>query len=89
MEYEFYDHTFDPLMADYVAKCDFPGCEWSTKIKLHPGVGLKIGDLVYLDPENETFGRCMKCKRHSLRIIMAPETAETAKPKGFWRIPTE
>lgn len=89
MEYEFYDHHHDPLVGDYDVACDYPGCGWTAIVKLHMGAGMKVGDLVYKDPENEVFGRCVKCKRHSLRITKAPPPPELPKPVGFWKIPTE
>lgn len=79
----------DPLKGDFVARCSWDGCGWETKLKLNLGAGLKVGDPVYRDPENQFFGRCMRCKRHSLVITQAPEPPGPKKPKGFWKIPTE
>jgi hypothetical protein len=87
MEYEFIDRHIDPLLSDYEAACDYPGCGWTTKVRMHSGVGLKVGDLVYRDPENEVFGRCVKCKRRSLRITKVPPQESPPDPKGFWKLP--
>jgi hypothetical protein len=89
MEYESIDHTIDPLMADYETACSYPGCGYTAIIKMHPGAGVKVGDLVYRDPEREAFGRCVKCKRYSMKVTKAPTPPLPPSPKGFWKIPTE
>ena len=77
----------DPLIGDYEAKCSF--CGFEAKLELLMSMGLKVGDLVYRDPENERVGKCNRCKRYTLEIIKAPPGPEPASPEGFWRIPTE
>lgn len=77
----------EALEEDYEAACSH--CGWKCKLRLHGGCALQHGDPVYADPSNGTFGQCLKCKRHSLKITGVPVRAQAQSPKGFWKIPTE
>jgi hypothetical protein len=76
----------EKLEGEYEARC--PHCGWTTKLQLHTGCGLNIGDSAYLDPSHGVSG-CLKCKRSVLVITRVPPPSELPSPKGFWKIPTE
>lgn len=76
----------DPLQGDYEASCKH--CGWTTKLRLNLGAGLKIGDKVYADPDNQFFGRCNRCRRHGLYITQSPEREIDTNRQGFWRVPS-
>jgi hypothetical protein len=50
---------------------------------------LQIGDRVYRDPGNPSFGKCIRCKRRELTITSIPEREAPEGPPGFWKVPTE
>jgi hypothetical protein len=42
-----------------------------------------------MDPTNQFYARCPKCKRHNMEIIKVPTFAKQTAPKGFTKVPTE
>lgn len=86
MPYATVEKYQEKLEGDYEARC--PTCGWTTKLRLHTGCGLNIGDTAYNDSSHGVSG-CLKCKRTSLVITKVPAPPVPPSPKGFWKIPTE
>lgn len=80
------NHAPDPLSGTYSAKCT--SCGWGAAYKLNLSAGLKVGDTLYRDPQNENFGKCRSCKRYKMQITAVPPGPSPNPPKGFWKVPT-
>jgi hypothetical protein len=79
----------DPLDGDYEAACTHPGCGWTNKFRMQANL-LNTGDSIPRDPTNGEFGKCRKCKRHSLTVTKVPaRVLTTPGHPGFWKVPTE
>lgn len=81
------DPRADPLTGVFRTACTH--CKREATIRLDLGMGLKVGDDVYRDPERSHVGRCTNCKRHTMKIIEAPYKTETPSNTGFWKVPKE
>jgi hypothetical protein len=79
----------NPLFVEYTLTCTFPGCGWKRKIEQAQSAGWKEGDMIPEDPSHPDVTRCMKCKRHMMKVTGAPPLPPPTKSVGWTRIPTE
>jgi uncharacterized protein (DUF2249 family) len=77
----------DPFKLPSKATCSF--CKKETNILLASCMNLKVGDAVYRDPENVSFGRCPQCMRYKLVVSFVPTFTEEPVATGFWKMPVE
>ena len=78
----------DPnLNGTVTARCDYCGFEHT--ITVIRAMKLKVGDPIYTDPTNDEFGRCKRCRRHTLKVTTAETFISHNKPQGFWKVPTD
>jgi len=78
----------DQFTGQYTLACQHEGCGHMRIIKHFVSAGLKIGDMVPQSPAEPDFGRCLRCKRYSMKVTAAPPPPAPLKPKGFTRVPT-
>ena len=79
----------DLLSSKYTLRCTWEGCDGEVIVEQNHGVGWKLGQRVPMDPTNQFYARCPKCKRHNMEIIKVPTFAKQTAPKGFTKVPTE
>lgn len=77
----------NPLFQEYKLQCTFPGCVGGQVVEQPTSAGLKLGDIVPMDPSNHLYGKCPKCHRYQLKVVKAPKPAKPQPPKGFTSIP--
>lgn len=82
------ERRVDKLWAKYEAKCGATGCTGTLKFEQAWSAGLMMGSQVPEDPTNPLFGRCPRCRRHSLIVTVVPMEPVSSGPKGFTKIPT-
>lgn len=79
----------NPIFAKYEAKCTHPGCVGRIKFEEAQSAGLKVGDILQYQSSNPVYGRCPLCKRHMMKVSLAPTPPPPPPPKGFSKIPKE
>lgn len=77
------------LSGKYTLTCTSPDCDGFALIEQDYGVGWKLGDIVAMDPTNQFYARCHRCKSHNMKVTKVPESPRRPGPKGFTKIPTE
>lgn len=81
-------HRHDPLSEEYTLTCQHEGCGAVRIIRHFASAGLKVGDYVPSSSSDPDFGRCLRCKRHTLKITAGPPPPAPLKPVGFTKVPT-
>lgn len=78
----------NPLAEEYELTCQHEKCGAVRFIDQVRSAGLQIGSLLLHSPSEPDYGRCLRCKRYSMRVTAIPAPSPPTKPEGFTRIPT-
>jgi hypothetical protein len=73
------------LYQEFRARCR--NCTFELKFNEAMSAGYRVGDSMYMDPTDDTKGRCGRCKTYTMVIIKVPEPPTPVQPDGFWKIP--
>jgi hypothetical protein len=77
------------LFYPYRLACTHPGCNGMQLVEQAMTAGWTLDALIPEDPSHPDVGRCPRCKRCKMKVVVAPPPPKPKPPKGFTRIPTE
>jgi len=77
-----------PLTEHYTLTCQHEGCGAQRIISQVGSAGFALGTLVPPSPSDPDYGRCLRCKRYTMKVTAAPPPPEPLKPVGFTKVPT-
>jgi len=60
----------EELQGHYEVQCDY--CGSRKKLYAHTSIGWRVGDYVGTDSSDPAFGRCFKCLRYKLKVVLTP-----------------
>lgn len=78
-----------PLAEEYALTCQHEGCNGIRIISEVGSAGFVLGSMVQRSSEDPDRGRCLRCKRYTMKVTEVPPPFDPPKPEGFTRIPTQ